>query len=365
MAVNLSRKAKVFITANDVSVASPVFTAANTNEILILNDWSFSQTTNATTVEMMEAGPTPKRGQRTFNDSLNPVDWSFSTYLRPYDAGTTANAPEGRLWSALMSSSLTNFTAGTSSASINTTGSDVHQLATFGLVFVVDTAIYVIESCAINQAEINFDLTGIASVTWSGMGTRLKRVTTGPVTPTTATAFPLTPSTANYDKTFITNKLSSIELASGFSNGTTYTIPITGGSLTYTNNIEYVTPDILGYVDRPIGYYTGSRSISGNITAYLKTGTNESAQLLQDVLTSSESDPEPKYRLAINVGGTTAGYPNVKFDMPFTMLQIPSVEVADIISTTINFNAQASSSGAFDIEANNNLTITYNPVMVA
>ena len=71
MAVNLSRKARVFITSNDLSVTTPVFTAANTFELQILNDWSFSQTTNATTVEMMEAGPTPKRGQRTFNHSMN------------------------------------------------------------------------------------------------------------------------------------------------------------------------------------------------------------------------------------------------------------------------------------------------------
>lgn len=365
MAVNLSRKAKVFITTDSLTAAQPTFTSANTFEVQVLNDWSFSQTTNATTVEMMEAGPTPKRGQRTFNDSLNPVEWSFSTYLRPYDAGTTANAPEGKLWSALLSDDLTSFVSGAASAIIDTAGSDVHQLATFGLVFVVDQAVYVIENCAINQAELNFDLTGIASVAWSGMGTKLKRVTTGPVSGTTATAYPISQSFPNYDKTFITNKLSSIELSSAFTGGTTYSVPITGGALTYSNNIEYVTPDVLGTVDRPIGYYTGSRAISGNITAYLKTGTNETAQLLQDALAATETTPEPKFRMKIHVGGTQAGYPSVEFNMPYTMLQIPTVEVADIVSTTINFNAQASTGGEFDIEANNNLTITYRPVMVA
>lgn len=365
MAVNLSRKAKVFITSDDLSVTAPVFTAANTFELQILNDWSFSQTTNATTVEMMEAGPTPKRGQRTFNDSMNPAEWSFSTYIRPYDAGTTANTPEAILWSAMLSDSLTAMATGAASAVIDTTGSDVHQLAKFGLVFVVDQSIYVIENCAINQAEINFDITGIASITWSGMGAKLKRITTGPVAPTTATAFPISTSYVGYDKTFITNKLSSIELSSGFTGGTTYSIPITGGSFTYSNNIEYVTPDTLGVVDTAIGYYTGSRAVSGSLTAYLKTGTNETAQLLQDVLTTGATTTEPKFRLAINIGGTQAGFPSVKLDMPFATLQVPTVEVGDIITTTIAFSAQGATAGEFDIEANNGLIVTYKPVMYA
>jgi hypothetical protein len=363
MAVNLSRKAKVFITSDNLSPVTPVFTIGNTFELQILNDWSFSQTTNSTTVEMMEAGPAPKRGQRTFNDSMNPVEWSFSTYIRPYDAGTTAAAPEGVLWSALMSDSLGSFVQGVSTATVDTTGSDVHQLATFGLVFVLDQSVYVIENCAINQAEVSFDITGIASVTWSGMGTKLKRVSTAPVAGTTATGFPIQTTYVGYDRTYITNKLSSVELSSGFSGGTTYNVPITGGTFTYSNNIEYIIPDTLGLVDRAIGYYTGSRAISGSITAYLKTGTNETAQLLQDVLTVGENNPEPKFRLAINVGGTQVGYPSVKLDMPYTTVQTPTIEVADIISTTIAFNAQGATANEFDIEANNNLVVTYKPVM--
>lgn len=363
MAVNLSRKAKVFITSDSLAEANPTFTAGNTFELQVLNDWSFSQTTNSTTVEMMEAGPAPKRGQRTFNDTLNPVEWSFSTYMRPYDAGTTANAPEGALWSALMSNNLTSFEAGVSSATIDTTGSDVHQLATFGLVFVLDQTTYVIENCAINQAEVSFDISGIATVNWSGMGTKLKRVTTAPVIGTTATAFPISTGYTGYDKTFITNKLSSIALSSGFTAGTAYNIPITGGTFTYTNNIEYVTPDTLGIVDTAIGYYTGSRGISGTLTAYLKTGSNETAQLLQDMLTVGATEVEPKYRLAINIGGTQAGYPSVELNMPYVTLQVPTVEVGDIISTTIAFSAQGATDNDFDIEANNNLVVTYKPVM--
>lgn len=367
MAVNLSRNTKVFITtANLAGTTAPTFTTSNTWEVEIQDGWNFNQSTNATTVQLNEAGATPSRGQRSFNDTLNPVEWSFSTYLRPYRIGSgassTADAPEMMLWSALMSSSLTadsSTTSATPVASITTTGSDVHQLASFGLIFVVDNATYAIENCAVNQAEVSFDLTGIATSAWSGMGTVLKKLTTTPVAGTSATAFPILTSNANYAKTFITNKLSTVALSSGFTGGTTYNVPITGGTITYSNNIEYVTPSTLGLVDAPIGYYTGSRSITGNLTAYLRTGGTDTGKLLEDTLASSTA-AEPQYRLDINVGGSTAGNPYVVFNMPYVTLQIPAVDVQDVVSTTINFTAQGATGGAFDAAANNELTVKYN-----
>lgn len=367
MAVNLSRNTKVFITtATLAGTTAPTFTAANTWALEIQDGWNFSQGTNATTVQLSEAGATPSRGQRSFNDTLNPVEWSFSTYLRPYRIGTgatsTADAPELMLWSALMSTALTSDTSTTSAtpvASISTTGSDVHQLATFGLIFVVDNATYAVEGCAVNQAEVSFDLTGIATAAWSGMGTTLKKITTSPVAGTSATAFPIEASNALYAKTFITNKLSTVALSSEFTGGTTYNVPITGGTITYSNNIEYVTPDTLGSVDSPIGYYTGTRSITGNLTAYLRTGGTDTGKLLDDMLVAT-SMTEPKYRLDVNVGGSTAGNPFVVFNMPYVSLQIPTVDVQDVVSTTINFTAQGATGAAYDAAANNELTVKYN-----
>lgn len=366
MAVNLSRNTKVFLTtATLAGTTAPTFTSANTWALEIQDGWNFSQGTNATVVSLSEAGATPSRGQRSFNDQLNPVEWSFSTYLRPYRIGTgassTADAPEMMLWSALMSNSLTSDASTTSAApvaSIATTGSDVHQLASFGLIFVVDQVTYAIENCAVNQAEVSFDLTGIATAAWSGMGTTLKKITTTPAAGTTATAYPITTANALYAKTFITNKLSTVALSSGFTGGTTYNVPITGGTITYSNNIEYVTPDTLGVVDTPIGYYTGARSITGNLTAYLRTGGTDTGKLLEDALAANTST-EPQYRLDVNVGGATVGNPFVTFNMPYVTIQIPTVDVQDVVSTTINFTAQGTTANVFDAAANNELTVKY------
>lgn len=363
MAVNLSRNTKVFLTTADLTVANPVFTTTDTWEIQVLDGYSFSQSSDSTVITLSEAGDTPVRGQRSFNNRRNPAEWSFSTYMRPYLTATPlADAPELKLWSALTSNSLTNYTATATAATLDTQDSDKHRLASFGLVFKVDNAVYTIDNCAINQAEVSFDLTGIATIAWSGMGNVVRRITSAaPVPGTTAVAFPIKVTDPTYASTFITNKLSTITLASGFSGGTTYSVPITGGTLTYSNGIEYVTPDTLGIVDAPIGYFTGTRSITGNLTAYLRSGAaNDTSQLMADVLANS-TDTEPKYRMAINVGGTAVDTPQVKFDMPFTTLQFPTIDIQDVVSTTINFTAQGATAGEFEVTQNNELTITYTP----
>ena len=56
-------------------------------KIPVLDGFSFSQATNTseiTLAEMEATDGTSRRGRRAFNDSLAPVDFSFSTYIRPF-----------------------------------------------------------------------------------------------------------------------------------------------------------------------------------------------------------------------------------------------------------------------------------------
>jgi hypothetical protein len=106
MALNLVRNSRVFFTTN-VNASTGVINATgadatNTFEIQVLDGFTFSQNTNADTVTISEAGGAPVRGQRSFNTSLAPVDFSFSTYARPYNTGTAVTAEESVLWNALL-----------------------------------------------------------------------------------------------------------------------------------------------------------------------------------------------------------------------------------------------------------------------
>ena len=108
MALNLVRNSKVYFTtnldtaANGYKVLTSGFTAANTFEIQVLDGFTFSQKTNQDTVTVMEAGAAPVRGQRAFNTSLAPVDFSFSNYIRPFNTGSAITAEESVLWNALL-----------------------------------------------------------------------------------------------------------------------------------------------------------------------------------------------------------------------------------------------------------------------
>ena len=110
---NLVRNSRVFYTTNvnsngkvgrnDADSADVACTSANTQELQVLDGFTFGQTSNADTITISEAGATPTRGQRSFNTSLGQADFSFSTYLRPFKA-TTVQCEESVLWNSLLGS---------------------------------------------------------------------------------------------------------------------------------------------------------------------------------------------------------------------------------------------------------------------
>ena len=447
MPVNLSRNTRVFFTTRDRTVPDALtgFTSSDTFELKVLDGYTFNQTTEQQTITLSEAGTSPVRGSRSFNSVINPVDWSISTYIRPY-LSTTVQAPERYLWNAIMGSApfaatstattgttkagtgtvtdpylvtvtATNaFTnaevgdavqisgmtpatfngiwpiktktsasivildfggidpgtfsaAGTvkigswfetgSSAVTSTVGSNKNQLEKFGLIFKVDNTFYKLHNCAVNQADIQFDLQGISTIAWSGFATDLVEITDSTAkTNLIALTFP---AEAN---NYITNKLSTTTIQSNIGGvaGTTYLVPITGGNLTISNNIEYVTPENLGDINKAIGYYTGARTISGNLTAYLKTGTNESASLLSAITAGLLVSPETKYKVQVEVGGAS-NTTRVELLMNGCQLQVPTVEIQDVVSTTINFTAQGyhstGASGQYESSRTNDLQVTY------
>lgn len=247
---------------------------------------------------------------------------------------------------------------------VSTVGSNRHQLQKFGLIFVVDNVLYAVDNCAVNQASIDFGLDQIATIAWSGQGTKVKKLAT-----LTAANLSTSSTTASTSAKYITNKLSTATLESKIGgseagSSTSYTIPITGGNLTISNNLTYLIPSNLGVINEAVAYYTGNRSISGNLTAYLKTGTAGDAGSLLDSLLSGGGNAsiEPKFRLQLEMGGSSNSN-RVEFEMPGTMLQVPDINIADVVSTTINFTAEpfdpTLANQAFDLERSNDLTVRY------
>lgn len=134
-----------------------------------------------------------------------------------------------------------------------------------------------------------------------------------------------------------TNFVSVGAVIAGTGTGTpkTYNVPITGGSLTVENNITYLVPEELGKVNQPIGSFTGTRAVSGSLTAYLNTGGTNTGGLLAD-LVSDTATITHDFEMTISMGGG-ANTPRVDFTMPNSHLVIPSINVEDVVSTEISF----------------------------
>jgi hypothetical protein len=404
MALNLLRNSRVFFTTKLDSSGrvdtTAVMAAADTRELQVLDGFSFSQNTGQETVTTNEAGIAPIRGQRSFNTSLEPVDWSFTTYIRPkfneytitagFDSDDVVDAEESVLWGAMSSVTGNGWTqttgvAGTPGTAPYSTvsfgNSNAHQLQAFGLIIVFEDVTYVIDNCAIDSATIDFGLDAIASVQWAGKGTNMRQLATtvtigAPSSGTVALTGGISGSGAvakvkDTDARFIANKLSTMTLAASTFGGVSaanYTIALTGGNLTISNNLTYLTPANLGVVNKPITYFTGTRSVTANVTAYLKTGTDpvttykQGAGLLSDLLTASNSSTENKFAVVVSLGGATNAT-RVDLSMPTVQLTIPAINSEQIISTSITMTAQGSTTGAaggtYDLEAKNELEVTY------
>ena len=398
MSINLLRNSKVYFTTNikttdpdrgriiEGTGTDPDHTTSTTFEIQVLDDLTFSQTTAVETISVNETGTTPIRGQRTFNTALNPVDFSFTTYMRPNVTSTTVTCEESVLWNAMFGLDAIgglnpawadgNTTTPTP-ASCVLTNSAKHQLQRFGLIVIFDNNAFLLDDCSLNTATIDFGIDAIASIQWSGQARRVRRlaaptVTAGVWSGSLVGTYKPKVTTAP----FIANKLTTVTLKSNIgtassvasgvftagtppSTGTVYTMPLTGGSITLTNNITYLTPAYMGTINEPIAYFTGSRSVTGSLTAYLRTGTGYSAELFQNLVNNIAVDSDPEFYLQVEIGGASS-QTKVELEMPGVVLTIPTINAESVITTTVNFTAQGTNANnGFDILQNNEIVLKY------
>jgi hypothetical protein len=402
MSFSFSRNAKLYVTTSQ-TIAAMLDT--NTWEVPVLDGFAFTANTATQEIEISEAGTTPVRGAQVYTTAIEPVDWNIQAYIRPrHDiVDSITDAVERILWEALAAKPDSN-TITTSADGLATTrqvgasgglaidfsASDTNELLQLSLVFNLGTAAaptwYHITGAVVDTAEIDFAIDAIASITWTGFGTSITEVTDG--TDLTSlddmllnpgdmqdTGFPST--TEGYlqaptgTQACIRNKLSTViligESGQAGIGGNTYAVALTGGSLTIANNITFLTPESLGVVNQPCGHFTGQRSMSGNMTAYLKTGgTNDTGDLMNDLLTYSNSstgaDPT-RFALNITVGGATPGAPwsrpLLELAMPNAHLVIPVINIEDVVSVDIGFTGLPYTGANPDPEALNELTAAY------
>jgi hypothetical protein len=348
-------------------------------EIPVLNGYAFNQATNTSEITLNEASDATgvsRRGRAVFNDSLAPAEWSFDTYVRPYIVDGVHAAIEEVLWANFVAPAVP--TAGVAAApetyapagtitrvaathmDVGFANSNTMALGTFDLVVVLggnrqpdanyeqdgETTIYRINNCSINEVGITFDLDGIATLSWSGMGSRVREEIPAF---DASTAIRRAVDSTN---TFIRNKLTAVTLVrTDDGSNKAYSIVLTGGSITLSNNLNYLTPEVLGRVNVPLGHTTGARTVGGSFTAYLDNKTNGTMDLFED-LSGATDKVNNSFTLDFYVGGKAAGDapigPGIQFKFPNAQLEIPSHNFDDVVGVEVNFAALPTNISAAD-----------------
>lgn len=385
-------------------------------QIPVLDGFSFSQSTNTSEItlsEMQNSSGLSRRGRRVFTDSLAPVEWSFSSYVRPY-LSTNHRSVEEVLWAVMAGADnyatpSYNRTANVDPAegtgkvvTNNATKSEVvftqsnrSVLGTCTFYFVMSTdpaypMVYKINNVAINEASIDFEVDGIATINWTGNGAQItdlqsaSKVTYASTAPSVTNGniwidsdngdFSVGISNAWVSATttgttatsnFIRNRLTQLLITAadtttfpGSGSGA-YNLTITGGNITISNNITYLTPEELGRVNIPIEHVTGARSITGNFTCYLgfDTASNggTSSDFFNDLTaTGALSKVVNDFDVTFQVGGASASTPRMYVKIPKCHIEIPNHAIEDVISIETNFSAYTT-----DFDTANEVSIEY------
>lgn len=370
-----SRDTKVFVAPlNSAGAEQAVF------EIPVLDGFSFAQATNATEITLNEMGNgTSRRGRKMFNDSLAPAEWSFSTYARPFksagsdtagnasrDGTTRHHAVEEVLWAMMVGDAaytvttdsvapaFTGLSADATDLDITFANSNKAQLGKANIYFTLGstssdnggTITYKIANCCVNEAGLDFDIDGIATINWSGMGTIITEQASAP----TGTAVnEKVGDTGN----FIRNRLTELVASSTSPTSVgTYALTLTGGSITISNNMTFLTPETLGVVNTPLDHVTGTRSVSGSFTCYLSSTADSSMDLFENLIEGT-STVTNDFNLTFKVGGAS-NTPRLELAMTHCHLEVPTHSIEDVISLEANFHALGS-----DIDSTDELTIKY------
>ena len=279
-----------------------------------------------------------------------------------------------------------------SSSVINFDQSNKSTLGTANIYFVLGDAsrsVVKLKDAVVNEASVDFEIDGIATINWSGQcsevidftgsteenaampvngdttqdgttvavgdvwldsddGYRLYVMTNVGAGAEASTSYvnEKITDTAN----FIRNRLTTLTVTPTSqdpdNDGTnelqsSYSLTLTGGNITISNNITYITPEELGIVNVPVGHVTGGRAVSGSFTCYLTRDTStfdsnlsrdffEDLRNISNVVTNS-------FALVFAIGGGSGN--RLEFNCATAHIEIPTHSIEDVISLETNFMA--------------------------
>ena len=283
--------------------------------------------------------------------------------------------------------------------------SNSSTLGTANIYFVLGDAnrtVMKLKDAVVNEAGVDFEIDGISTINWSGqcsevldfsgsthVGTTIPSASGTPDTTHDGsniaagdvwldsddshrlyimTGVGASPTTKGYaineaitdTSNFIRNRLTTLSVNGSNTTGllSSYDLTLTGGNVTISNNISFITPEEIGLVNVPIGHVTGTRSISGSFTCYLavndaaRDGSGTKSRDLFEDLRALTSTVTNNVNLTFSIGGGSGN--RLEIGLPTCHLEIPTHSIDDVISLETNFQALPAT-----IDDTNEATLTY------
>lgn len=314
--------------------------------------------------------------------AVEEVLWALMAGANSYD-GTTYDFDRG---------GSNVITPAGSSSVVNFDQSNKSTLGTANIYFVLgdsSRSVIKLKDAVVNEASVDFEIDGIATINWSGQCSEVIDFTGSTIESTTepnngdttqdgttldvgdvwlesdasyrlyvmtAVGAGLEASTPYVNEkitdtsNFIRNRLTTLTVTPTTqdpdSDGTnelqsSYSLTLTGGNITISNNITYITPEELGIVNVPVGHVTGGRAVSGSFTCYLTRDTttfdsNLSRDFFEDLRNISNVVTN-SFALVFKIGGGSGN--RLEFNCATAHIEIPTHSIEDVISLETNFMA--------------------------
>ena len=160
---------------------------------------------------------------------------------------------------------------------------------------------------------------------------------------------------------FIRNRLTTLTVNGTNTNGLLnagYDLTLTGGNVSVSNNVTFITPEEIGLVNVPIGHVTGTRSVTGSFTCYLsvnsaaRDGSGDKSRDLFEDLRALTTTVTNNVALTFSIGGASGK--RLEIVCPTAHLEIPTHSIEDVISLETSFQALPAT-----IDSTNEVSFTY------
>jgi len=312
---------------------APNASANATNTVrLKVKDFSYNQSSRTVGVSRDTLNPTQERTPTPHISAINPVTFTFVTYVLPL-VDTNVTSPEEYLWTSLMGADTIEGSPNSTptSSTIDFADGNVAELQNLTIWFdqpLQTQGNYRLDNCIVDSADFKFDINGIAEISWSGRALSITEFNTLPSSTNRTTV-------TNYIK----NKPSTITLNM---NSINYTVALTGGNIRFDNKNTFYSRNKLGQTTVPVGHYTGNREVKGTLDFYMKSGTNKTVELFNALLnniTNTDYETTHEALITIDIGGATST-PRIRFTLPQALLELPRQNFGGLYKISVPFRAK-------------------------